>query len=159
MRKLLSTTACLLALAGCSSGSSEADSQANTERSTASHSASSRPDNQVDTERSTASPTDTGRSAPAEDVGQYEQTWTLSYDKMTCAQWLGQMDAHQQYVAGADMLLGAARTKASNVGLPPDSYVRRFTQQLTTACTAEGTMTITDAGVALVMTDPTLYDY
>jgi hypothetical protein len=69
------------------------------------------------------------------------------------------MDEHEQYVAGADMLLGAAHTHDPDAGLPPDPKIAVFTQQLSTACSAEGTMSIVDAGATLVLIDPSLYDY
>lgn len=103
--------------------------------------------------------TTSGGTAAAEDVGQYDQTWATPYDQTTCAQWLGEMDSHEKYVAGADMLIGAAHTKNPDAGLPPDSYIENFTQQMSTACSGEATMTIVDAGAALVMIDATLFDY
>jgi hypothetical protein len=62
-------------------------------------------------------------------------------------------------VTAADMLLGAAKTKDPDAGLPPDSKIAVFIQQMDTACEAEGTVTLTDVGATLVMIDPSLYDY
>jgi hypothetical protein len=131
-----------LALASCGGGDAGDTEQAAT-------------DVQVTAENATE---DTAE-ATTEDVGQYDQTWSLSYDQTTCAQWLGEMDEHQRYVAGADMLLGAARTENDSAGLPPDPKIDEFTQQISTACSAEATLSLTDAATALVLIDPSLYAY
>ncbi|KLI07497.1 hypothetical protein ACT17_23380 [Mycolicibacterium conceptionense] len=89
-------------------------------------------------------------SAAADD--KYTQTWPTPYDQTTCKQFLGQMTAKQRWAMAADMLTGARNMK-SKTGLPSDSMVTEFEGGLETACVID-TMTMTDVGAGLYMTEP-----
>lgn len=82
----------------------------------------------------------------------YTQTWPTPYGQTTCKQFLGQMTAKQRWVLAADMLTNARNMKAK-IGLPSDSMITEFEGGLETACVID-TMTMTDVGVGLYMTEP-----
>lgn len=87
-----------------------------------------------------------------EPPGKLEQTWSQDYADTTCAEWAGQMDNHQRFVAAADMLTGA-RNKHGGSGLPPDSLIETFQSGISNVCTAEESLGITDAAVGLYLTE------
>ncbi|MBO1756515.1 hypothetical protein [Allobranchiibius sp. CTAmp26] len=93
-----------------------------------------------------------GGAAGPSSVGKYEQTWTKGYSSTTCDEFINEMDPHQRFVAAADML-GGARQADGGTGLPGDSLVNSFKSGLDQACEPIGTMTLTDAGAALYLTD------
>src|SRR5664279_1855421 len=78
-------------------------------------------------------------------AGKFEQTWTRGYGQTTCSQWLSTMDAHQTFVAAADMLVNARGTQSKTADLPSDDVINSFKREIDTACEPIGSMTITDA--------------
>jgi hypothetical protein len=91
-------------------------------------------------------------SALADDTDKYEQTWTTPYSKTTCDQFTTAMNDHQRWAMAADMLTGARNTREDS-GLPSDAMITEFEGGLRTACVI-GSMTMTDVGVGLYMTEP-----
>ncbi len=88
----------------------------------------------------------------AADDDKYTQTWPTPYGQTTCAQFLNDMTAKQRWVMAADMLTNARNLRA-NAGLPSDSMITEFEGGLANVCVIDS-MTMTDAGVGLYMTEP-----
>lgn len=96
-----------------------------------------------------------GGDAASQAPTKYTQTWTTPYAQTTCADWTSRMTSQQRFAAAADMLLGV-RTKDGDARLPADSMVNEFVGGMTTACVIP-TMSITDAAIALYITEPTRF--
>ncbi|MET7648358.1 hypothetical protein ABZS83_33000 [Streptomyces sp. NPDC005426] len=107
-----------------------------------------------------AGPEETAAEAPAvttptsPEPGKYEQTWPTRYADTTCGDYLTAMDDHQRWVLAADMLSGARKTDGA-AGLPADSEVDRFQQDIATACEPIATAKTTEIGVSIYLTDAT----
>lgn len=86
----------------------------------------------------------------------YQQTWKTPYSSTTCADWRSKMTDGQRWAAAADML-AAARQKDGAKALPPDAMVDSFAAGLTRVCEPIATLTLTDAGVGLYLTDRRLF--
>ncbi|MEW2250408.1 hypothetical protein AB0907_24075 [Streptomyces sp. NPDC006975] len=82
----------------------------------------------------------------------YEQTWTVPYSNTTCGDYLNNMDDHQRWVAAADMLVGARKTDGGS-GLPADSEVTRFQEDISTACRASADLKTTEVAVSVYLVD------
>jgi hypothetical protein len=88
-----------------------------------------------------------------EATSKYTQTWPQIYSETTCADWLNELTAGQQFAASADMLAGARNKGDGGTGLPPDSMIDEFSSGISNVC-VESTMAITDAAVGLYLTEP-----
>lgn len=82
----------------------------------------------------------------------YEQTWPYSYSETTCAEWSSEMDNHQQFVAAADMLLGARSVDGSE-DMVSDGMIDDFSAGVSNVC-IEPSMSIADVAVGLYLTEP-----
>lgn len=119
----------LLALTACGGGDAAAPEQNDSERTAAAAPASPEP-------------------------GKYEQTWTTGYGDTTCGDFLTVMDDHQRWVLAADMLSSARKADGAD-GLPADSEINRFQQDIATACKPVDTAKTTEIGVSIYLMDPT----
>lgn len=73
-------------------------------------------------------------STSSDEPGKYEQSWGKSYSATTCGEWLNSMSPDQRTAAAADMLTGARNKGDGGVGLPPDSLVEEFSQDVDSSC-------------------------
>jgi hypothetical protein len=101
---------------------------------------------------SSTSDSEAGDSEAGDAPGKYDQTWATPYSETTCADWDSTMNDHEQWVAAADMLTGARNKGDGGDGMPSDALIDEFQSGITTACVVP-TMTLTDAGVGLYLTD------
>jgi hypothetical protein len=92
-------------------------------------------------------------STPASTIGKYEQTWLKAYGDTTCADWVNEMDAHQQFVMAADMLLTLQRADVPSAPIPPDEQIDRFASAITTSCEGPGA----ELGVKITEVAASLY--
>lgn len=90
--------------------------------------------------------------ATAKKPGKYDQTWPKPYGKTTCSQWTNKLDQHENFVAAADMLVGARSVDDEGAGLPDDDLVEEFRDAITTACVVPS-MVITDVAVGVYLTE------
>jgi len=81
----------------------------------------------------------------------FNQTWPTGYGQTTCQQWLAEMTSAQKFVAAADMLVGARSHDDENAGLPSDSLIRSFENDIGQGCEPIATMTISDAAVSIYL--------
>lgn len=91
-------------------------------------------------------------SAVDDGTAKYTQTWPDSYSSTTCDDWNTRMTDAQQFAAAADMLAGARNKGDGGTGLPEDSLITEFQAGITNVC-VEPTMTLTDAGAGLYLTE------
>jgi hypothetical protein len=93
-----------------------------------------------------------GSGSSADDVSKYRQTWGKPYASTTCAEWKATMAPAQRFAAAADMLTGARNKGDGGTRLPPDSLISTFQSGVTNACAID-TMSITDVGAGLYLTE------
>ncbi|MFD7881105.1 hypothetical protein ACFV3N_01565 [Streptomyces bauhiniae] len=99
----------------------------------------------------TADPTPATRAKdPA--PGKYDQTWKTPYSDTTCGDYGTDMNAHEQWAMAADMLLGARKADGAT-GLPADSEVTRFQQDMATACQGSSQLKVTEVGATIYLLD------
>lgn len=91
-----------------------------------------------------------------DDTSKYTQTWPESYSSTTCDDWNTQMTSAQQFAAAADMLSSARDKGDGGTGVAPDALISDFESGITNVC-VEPTMTLTDAGAGLYLTERTRY--
>ncbi|MDQ0691470.1 hypothetical protein [Arthrobacter sp. W4I7] len=87
---------------------------------------------------------------PAPSADKYAQTWSKSYSKTTCTDWLKTMTPAQQFAAAADILASGRNKIDKGTGMPSDSLVKDFQTATTEYCTIPS-MTLTDATYAVYM--------
>lgn len=85
-------------------------------------------------------------------VDKYAQTWTKTYSKTTCSDWLKTMTPTQQFAAAADILTSGRNKVDNGTGMPSDSLIMDFQAATTDYCVVP-TMTLTDATYAVYMDD------
>lgn len=83
-------------------------------------------------------------------MDKYEQTWTKSYSKTTCSDWLKTMTPAQQFAAAADILTSGRNKVDNGTGMPSDSLIEDFQAATTDYCVIPS-MTLTDATYAVYM--------
>jgi hypothetical protein len=83
-------------------------------------------------------------------VDKYAQTWTKTYSKTTCSDWLNIMTPAQQFAAAADILTSGRNKVDKGTGMPSDSIFKDFQAATTDYCTIPS-MTLTDATYAVYM--------
>lgn len=66
------------------------------------------------------------------------------------------MGSQQQFVAAADMLVGA-RSADGGDGFPPDSLIRQFEADVDVACEPVATATIVDIATGIYLTGKAQY--
>lgn len=88
-------------------------------------------------------------------TSKFDQTWPKNYASTTCSEWNAQMDDHQQFVAAADMLVGARKLDGGKT-LPSDALIRNFQGGVTTACIID-TLALAEVGAALYLTEGPRY--
>jgi len=64
----------------------------------------------------------------------YKQTWTKAYAETVCTDWADAMDAHQQFVMAADMLLSAQRRDNADAPIPSDALIGQFQGYIDGVC-------------------------
>lgn len=111
----------LLLIGACSSTTSTSDTD---QRSTAS---SSRP-------APGKGSTETANE-PATD--KYTQTWTKSYSTTTCEDWQDAMTQAQTWAAAADILTSGRNKIDGGTGLPSDSLITSFRDDISEGCAAD----------------------
>ena len=84
--------------------------------------------------------------------GKYEQTWSKSYGRTKCREWLNAMDPHQRFVAAADMLVGAQSADGGD-DLPDDDLIREFTSGLDNVCPVNVQGSLAETAAALYLTE------
>lgn len=72
---------------------------------------------------------------PATD--KYTQTWTKSYSTTTCDDWQDSMTDAQTWAAAADILTSGRNKINGGTGLPPESLITSFRDDITEGCTAD----------------------
>lgn len=112
----------------------------------------------------TSTPNLTDDSSPASSapthraVGKYEQTWHHAYGTTTCSQWATKMNAHQRFVASADMLSGARDKGDGGHGVAPDKLVRAFIADVDDACSVVPSRKITEIAAGVYLTERAKYE-
>jgi hypothetical protein len=106
----------------------------------------------VDSKSVPSSAADAPSGGDSSPVGKYDQTWPKDYSHTTCREWLNKMSQHENFVAAADMLVGARSVDDKDAGLPSDELVDEFRDGVTTAC-VEPAMKLTDVAAALYLTE------
>lgn len=94
-----------------------------------------------------------GSDSGSSRASKYTQTWPKAYDRTTCDEWSGEMSGRQKWAAAADMLTAARNKGDGGTGLPGDSLITEFQGAVTTACVVP-TMSITEVGVGIYLTEP-----
>lgn len=113
----------------------------------------------VDTSMPGLSDGPTTASAPkTHAVGKYEQTWPHSYAKTTCGQFLAKMNAHQRFVAAADMLSGARDNGDGGHGVAPDKLIRKFIADVDDACGVTTSSKLADIAAGIYLTERAKYE-
>lgn len=92
--------------------------------------------------------TESATRTPSPD--KYAQTWTKTYSKTTCPDWLKTITPAQQFAAAADILTSGRNKIDKGTGMPSDALIRDFQNATTTYCTIPG-MTLTDATYAVYL--------
>jgi hypothetical protein len=92
----------------------------------------------------------TKSTSAAPTVDKYAQTWTKTYSKTTCSDWLKTMTPAQQFAAAADILTSGRNKVDKGTGMPSDSLIKDFQAATTDYCTIPS-MTLTDATYAVYM--------
>lgn len=88
--------------------------------------------------------------SPTPTVDRYAQTWTKTYSKTTCSDWLKVMRPAQQFAAAADILTNGRNKVDNGTGMPSDSLIKDFQAATTEYCVIPS-MTLTDATYAVYM--------
>lgn len=88
--------------------------------------------------------------APSPTVDKYAQTWTKSYSKTTCKEWLNAMTPAQQFAVSAEILTNGRNKVDEGTGMPSDSLIRDFQTATSDYCTIPS-VTLTDATYAVYM--------
>ncbi|NMN93906.1 hypothetical protein [Antrihabitans stalactiti] len=149
-RVALACVAVLLPLlAGC--GSSDGDSQTDTSSVVVSIRTWTPPSSAVENTPPPTSPAE--YTPPKSGADKYKQTWTTPYEETTCSQFKTAMSGKQQWVLAADMLTSARQVDEKGAEMASDDLITEFRNGLVTVCVID-TMTMTDAGVGLYMTEP-----
>lgn len=86
--------------------------------------------------------------------GKYDQTWKTPYSDTTCGDYGSDMNAHERWAMAADMLLGARKADGA-IGLPADSEVTRFQQDMATACQGSLQLEVTEVAATIYLLDHT----
>ncbi|MFF7966743.1 hypothetical protein ACFZC3_15425 [Streptomyces sp. NPDC007903] len=84
--------------------------------------------------------------------GKYDQTWETPYSDTTCGDYGTDMNAHERWAMAADMLLGARKADGAT-GLPADSEVTRFQEDMATACQGSSQLEVTEVGATIYLLD------
>jgi len=91
-------------------------------------------------------------------LGKFDQTWKKSYGKTKCDEWLNDMTQRQNFIAAADMLVGSQEVDGGT-GLPSDSLIKRFRDDITSVCETDYgySQPLTDMAVFVYLTDKPTY--
>ena len=92
------------------------------------------------------STTSSSQPAPSEGIDEttndapsvkYTQTWTKSYSTTTCEDWQDEMTQAQTWAAAADILTSGRNKIDGGSGLPPESLITSFRDDISEGCTAD----------------------
>lgn len=83
-------------------------------------------------------------------VDKYAQTWTKTYSKTTCSDWMNVMTPTQQFAASADILTSGRNKIDNGTGMPSDSLIKDFQAATSDYCVIPS-MTLTEATYAVYM--------
>lgn len=90
--------------------------------------------------------TSSSRSAPAKGSNEtadeaatdkYTQTWPKTYSTTTCEDWQDAMTQAQTWAAAADILTSGRNTIDGGTGLPPDSLITSFRDDISEGCATD----------------------
>lgn len=87
----------------------------------------------------------------SEGAGKYDQSWAKSYSATTCSEWFGEMTDGQRWAAAADMLTAARVKGDGGDGMPSDSLVDDFRDDVGDACSAEGQVSVAEVGAMVYL--------
>lgn len=85
---------------------------------------------------------------PTPTVDKYAQTWTKTYSKTTCSDWLNTMTPAQQFASAADILTSVRNQLDKGTGMPSDTLIKDFQAATTEYCVIPS-MTLADAAYAV----------
>jgi hypothetical protein len=95
--------------------------------------------------------------AAATSGGKFDQTWPKDYGRTTCGEWTNKMSQKQNFVAAADMLVGARAVDNADAGLPSDDLIKKFRDDITDACEADASQRLNGIAAATYLVDKATY--
>lgn len=101
-------------------------------------------------ESSQSPDTESGQQQPD---GKFTQTWSKDYSRTTCQEWLASMSRNENFVAAADILVGARSVDDADAGIPEDNLIRQFSGDITDACSVAGDQKLNEIGAAVYLTE------